>query len=61
MSKINKKSGRFISPGERLGVIEEFLPGQGTFIENGVIYASIVGMLLNDQLNKKVWNTNIYE
>ncbi|MEM1507691.1 MAG: exosome complex RNA-binding protein Csl4 [Candidatus Bathyarchaeia archaeon] len=49
-----KKSGRFIVPGERIGVIEEFIPDRGTYVENGVIYASNVGYLLIDSVSRKV-------
>ncbi|MHC1590633.1 MAG: exosome complex RNA-binding protein Csl4, partial [Candidatus Helarchaeales archaeon] len=36
--------------GEKIGVIEQFLPGRGTYEENGVIYASVVGKI---KLNKR--------
>lgn len=49
-----KKSGQFIVPGEKLSVIEEFVPGPGTYTEQGVIYSKIVGQVLMDMLNKKV-------
>jgi len=52
MSK--KRSGQFMVPGEKLGVIEEFMPGPGTYTEQGVIYSKIVGCALMDMLNKKV-------
>jgi len=49
-----RKSGQFMVPGERLGVIEEFMPGPGTYTEQGVIHSKIVGRVLMDILNKKV-------
>lgn len=49
-----KRSGQFMVPGERLGVIEEYMPGPGTYTEQGVIYSKIVGRALMDILNKKV-------
>ncbi len=52
MSK--QKSGRFVVPGDRLGVIEEFMPGPGTYVENGTIYSSATGRALVDILNKQV-------
>jgi len=52
MSK--KRSGQFMVPGEKLGVIEEFVPGPGTYTEQGIIYSKIVGHALMDMLNKKV-------
>lgn len=49
-----KRSGQFVVPGERLGVIEEFLPGPGTYVRNGAIYSSITGHMLIDALRKTV-------
>ncbi|AIF70192.1 RNA-binding protein [Palaeococcus pacificus DY20341] len=33
------KEGEFVLPGDYLGVIEEFLPGEGVIEENGELYA----------------------
>ncbi|MGQ9529998.1 MAG: exosome complex RNA-binding protein Csl4 [Candidatus Bathycorpusculaceae bacterium] len=41
-------------PGERLGVIEEFIPDAGTYVRDGVIYSKVVGRALLDFLNKRV-------
>jgi exosome complex component CSL4 len=49
-----KSSGRLVVPGERLGVIEEFIPDSGTFVKDGVIYSKIVGRELIDLLNRRV-------
>lgn len=43
-----------MSPGERLGVIEEFIPDAGTYVKDGVIYSKVVGRALLDLLNKRV-------
>jgi len=48
-----KESGQLVVPGEKLGVVEEFSPGQGAYEENGTIYAQLVGDTLVD-LSKKV-------
>jgi exosome complex component CSL4 len=48
------KSGHLVLPGERLGVIEEFIPDSGTYVDNGVIYSKIVGRALMDLLSKRV-------
>ena len=48
------KSGRLVFPGERLGVIEEFIPDSGTYVEDGVIYSKIIGRALMDLLSKRV-------
>ena len=49
-----RMSGQFLVPGDRLGVIEEFMPGPGTYVENGIIYSKITGRALLDILNKRV-------
>ena len=50
----SRTSGQFLVPGDRLGVIEEFMPGPGTYVENGTIYSKITGRALLDMLNKRV-------
>ena len=49
-----QKTGRLVVPGERLGVIEEFIPDSGTYVKDGVIYSKIIGRELIDLLNKRV-------
>ncbi len=49
-----QRSGHLVLPGERLGVIEEFVPDTGTYSKDGVIYSKIVGCALLDMLNRKV-------
>ncbi len=49
-----QKSGHLVLPGERLGVIEEYIPDSGTYVKDGVIYSKIVGRALMDLLNKRV-------
>ncbi len=49
-----RKSGHLVLPGERLGVIEEFIPNSGTYVRDGVIYSKIVGRALMDLLSKRV-------
>ena len=49
-----QKSGHLVLPGERLGVIEEFIPNSGTYVKDGIIYSNIVGRALMDLLNKRV-------
>jgi len=49
-----RKSGQFVVPGDRLGVIEEFMAGLGTYVEAGVIHSKITGHTLLDKLNRKV-------
>jgi len=55
MAKVPKrKSGQVVVPGDRLGVIEEFTPGPGTYEQGGAIYSLTTGRALLDLLNKKV-------
>jgi exosome complex component CSL4 len=49
-----QKNGRLVVPGERLGVIEEFIPDSGTYVKDSVIYSKTVGRALIDILNKRV-------
>ena len=49
-----RKSGHLVLPGERLGVIEEFIPDSGTYVKDGVIYSKVVGRALMDLLSKRV-------
>ena len=52
MEKI--KTGDFVLPGDRLGTIEEFVPGEGTYEENSEVYAASAGFVLIDHLDKKI-------
>jgi exosome complex component CSL4 len=55
MSKSSEqKSGQLVMPGDRLGVIEEFIPDAGTYVQDGVIYSKVVGHALIDLMHKKV-------
>lgn len=49
-----RKSGQIVVPGDRLGVIEEFTPGPGTFEQDGTIYSATTGLALMDLLKKEV-------
>ena len=49
-----RKSGKFVLPGERLGVIEEFIPDPGTYVKEGTIYSKVIGRALLDLPNKRV-------
>jgi len=49
-----QKSGHLVVPGERLGVIEEFVPDSGTYVKDGVIFSKIVGRSLVDLQNRRV-------
>ena len=45
---------QYVFPGERLGVIEEFITGSGTYVEDGNIYSSSLGYLARDKINKEI-------
>jgi len=48
VSRLEERIGKFVVPGEVLGIIEEFLPGPGTYVdeESGEVRAARVGHLL---------------
>ena len=50
----SRKSGQFVVPGEPLGVIEEFMAGAGTYVDQGTIHSRTIGRTLLDVLNKEV-------
>ncbi len=41
-------------PGDFIGTSEEFMPGEGTYDENGNIYASTIGILTNNTEERTV-------
>jgi exosome complex component CSL4 len=43
-----------VLPGDKLGVIEQFLPGTGTYEKEGTIYANFTGKARIDLKNKRV-------
>lgn len=49
-----ERQGKFVIPGEKLGVIEEFSPGPGTYVDDGDIRAAKVGFLLLNISEHKV-------
>lgn len=51
-------------PGERLGSLEQFSPGNGTYVRHGYVYASLAGYKftqLQEQQNGEVCSTKICE
>ncbi len=44
------KAGDFVIPGQKIGVIEMYFPGPGTYEEEGKIYATVLGNL---QINER--------
>ena len=54
MPSTTERQGKFVVPGEKVGVIEEFIPGPGTYVDNGDIRASSVGFLLLNLTEHKI-------
>lgn len=48
------ENGEFVVPGSEVGFSEEFIPGDGTYEENGKIFASRTGVLKIDPKERKV-------
>lgn len=53
MSTRNLKAG-FVVPGDKLGVVEQFMPGPGTYESQGNIYSKVIGEAKVDAMNKTV-------
>jgi len=51
---VEQKGEQLVVPGERLGVIEEYVPDAGTFVKDGVIYSKVVGRSMLDLATRRV-------
>jgi exosome complex component CSL4 len=49
-----RKQGELILPGDEVGVIEEFIAGEGTYEQDGKVYVSVAGKAFYDMINRKV-------
>jgi exosome complex component CSL4 len=45
---------KYVAPGQYLGTAEEYIPGEGTYEDNGRIYSSCSGIMEVDDRNYKV-------
>ena len=54
LEKSEIKSGDLVLPGQKIGVIEMYVPGAGTYSEDGIIYATIIGEIRIDNNEKMV-------
>jgi len=45
---------KYVAPGQYLGTAEEYIPGEGTYEDNGIIYSSCAGIMEVDDRNYKV-------
>jgi len=48
------KTDEFVFPGMELGFAEEFMPGEGTYEEDGKIYSCLTGNAKVDQKERKI-------
>ncbi len=54
MSTISREMVQPVLPGDKLGVVEQFLPGTGTYEKEGTIYSNFTGTAKIDLKNKRV-------
>ncbi|HYB83792.1 MAG TPA: exosome complex RNA-binding protein Csl4 [archaeon] len=54
MSRTQSEMVQPVVPGDKLGVIEQYLPGAGTYEKDGTIYANFTGNARIDLKNKRV-------
>lgn len=50
MSETEEK--RFVMPGDEIAILEEYLPGSGTYEEDGLVYSEYAGFLTLDPMEK---------
>jgi len=55
LGRLDEIQGRRVTPGEEICVIEEFLPGVGTFDQDGVVRAAMTGVTQVDILSRVVF------
>lgn len=53
MSRMNRREA-FVLPGYRIGVIEEYIPMVGTYVEEGTIFSAKAGLAIMDLMDKTV-------
>ncbi len=46
---MEESKDKFVAPGDKVGTHEEWMPGEGTYEENGMIYAKIFGKVEYDE------------
>ena len=54
LSKAARERIQPVLPGDKLGVVEEFLLGTGTYEQEGTIYSNFTGTAKIDIRNKRV-------
>jgi exosome complex component CSL4 len=51
---VQSTSGLFVFPGEKLGVIEEYIPGAGIYVEDGTLFSSIIGRVAYNKTRREL-------
>lgn len=51
---MNIENEQIVMPGDKLGIIEQYLPGEGTYDDNGDIKSSVLGNVKINQKNKVI-------
>lgn len=54
MTKKKIETGDFVTPGDELGVEEEFIPGENAFVDGGIVFSSATGKVEFDTNARKV-------
>ncbi len=49
------ETGEFVIPGEKLSLIEAYMPGKNSYVEDGYIYAEKIGNVLKDVKKRQIW------
>jgi len=50
----NKRHGQFVEPGDKLGVIEEFVSGEGTYVWKHAIFSQATGQAVLNLENREI-------
>ena len=53
-NKMQSSGEEIVFPGDEIGVAEEFIPGNGAYEENGIIYASLFGKVKRDYKSRTI-------
>ncbi len=53
--RLSEINGRRVSPGDEICVIEEFLPGPGTFEDDGIVRSALTGIVNADLMTRVVF------
>ena len=51
---MNIENEQIVMPGDKLGIVEQYLPGEGTYDDNGDIKSSVLGNVKINQKNKVI-------